>query len=182
MGRKKSIWMVALAVAGLLWGGLQFWRSFSHNSAPLEPLAMGSILPGQVELIGVSDSLVLRAGDLRGKVVLLNFWAEWCAPCIREMPTLVRLHETFEKRGLVVVGISMDEKPSLALEKLKGHLGTPPPFFMAKGFDSIISAFFSLEGLPFTAILDREGKLRFAEPGFKDWMDPAAQKIVEGLL
>ncbi|MGA7159020.1 MAG: TlpA disulfide reductase family protein [Acidobacteriaceae bacterium] len=99
--------------------------------------------------------LDLRA--YRGKVVLLNFWATWCAPCQLEMPTFVAWQNEYGAQGLQVIGISMDDDaaPVRSLYK-KLHLDYP----VALGDAKLGELYGGVLGLPVTFLIDRDGKIR----------------------
>jgi thiol-disulfide isomerase/thioredoxin len=95
----------------------------------------------------------------RGNVVVLNFWATWCAPCVEEIPIFVELQERYRDRGLVFVGIAIDRKdPVMAFAHKMGInypvvLGEMDAISLSRELGN------SAGGLPFTAILDRQGKM-----------------------
>lgn len=93
--------------------------------------------------------------DLRGKVVLLNFWATWCPPCRKEMPDLDALYDKFKKKGLVILSVS-DEDEATVRKFLSGyHYGYP----IALDPGRKINTAFEIEGIPKTFVYDRNGKL-----------------------
>jgi thiol-disulfide isomerase/thioredoxin len=92
---------------------------------------------------------------LRGKVVLVNFWATWCPPCRREMPDLDRLNERFAKQGLVVLSIS-DEDQAKVTPFIKSS-GYRPVVLLDPG--DVVEKQFHIEGIPKTFLFDRSGKL-----------------------
>jgi peroxiredoxin len=94
--------------------------------------------------------------DYRGKVVLLNFWATWCAPCQLEMPRFAAWQREYSPRGLQIIGISMDDDPALArslVRKLK--LNYP----VAMGDETLGHLYGGVMGLPLTFVIDRHGKI-----------------------
>jgi peroxiredoxin len=93
--------------------------------------------------------------QLRGKVVLVNFWATWCPPCRAEMPDLDALYKQFKDQGLVILGIS-DEDVSKVNPFIQQYLYTYPILLDP---DSKVHAAFSVEGIPKSFLYDREGKL-----------------------
>lgn len=100
---------------------------------------------------------LLELSSFRGKVVLLNFWATWCAPCQIEMPTLVAWQRQYGPEGLQVIGISMDDDPALArglYQKLK--LNYP----VAMGDEKLGELYGGVLGLPLTFLIDRNGEVR----------------------
>ena len=102
--------------------------------------------------------------DLRGKVVLLDFWATWCPPCVEEVPELVATYEKFRGQGFEVVGISLDENKA-AFEKFTAeNKMTWPQFFDGKGWENELAKRFGIQSVPTMWLLDREGKLVDASP------------------
>ena len=92
---------------------------------------------------------------LRGKVVLINFWATWCPPCRREMPDMEKLYRRFSSKGLVVLAVS-DEKRETVEDFLKKQDYTFPVLLDP---DRKVNSAFGIEGIPNSFLFDREGKL-----------------------
>jgi thiol-disulfide isomerase/thioredoxin len=108
----------------------------------------------------------LSSADLRGKVVLIDFWATWCQPCRKEMPGYQKLLDQYGSRGFVVVGFKFDtmadtEDPL----KFAHHIGVRYPLAVAP--DELKQKFGGIEGLPTTMLYDREGILRKKVIGFE---------------
>lgn len=93
--------------------------------------------------------------DLKGKVVMLNFWATWCPPCRKEMPDLEALYKQFEPQGLVILGIS-DDDPEKVREFVQKQ-GTTYPVLLDPG--SKVNELLHIQGIPKTFVYDREGKI-----------------------
>jgi peroxiredoxin len=93
--------------------------------------------------------------ELRGKVVLLNFWATWCPPCRKEMPDLNALHDKYKKKGLVILSVS-DEDETTVRKFLSGYHYSFP---IALDPGRKVNTAFEIEGIPKTLVYDREGKL-----------------------
>jgi thiol-disulfide isomerase/thioredoxin len=108
-------------------------------------------------------------GNLRGKVVLLNFWASWCGPCREEMPFIEGLYREFKDNGLVVLGIN-DENPEVALEFLRENSYTFPSLVDTEGE---VSEHYQVEGIPTVVIIDRTGKLVNRHVGFSPGKEQA---------
>ena len=126
------------------------------------------------------DGAALRLGDLRGKVVLLNFWATWCEPCLEEMPAMERLARTFRERGLAVLALSVDrEGASVVRSFLKRHDLT---FLVGLDPQQAVARLYRIWALPSTTILDRKGVPRFAVQGAREWDGQAGHALFDGLL
>ncbi|MBU3660331.1 MAG: AhpC/TSA family protein [Flavobacteriales bacterium] len=106
------------------------------------------------------EGKLLKLSDLRGKVVLIDFWASWCGPCRKENPNVVRLYKKYEKQGFTVLSVSLDEDPNAwkaAIEKdgliWKNHVSD------LKGWKSSMPSLYGFEGIPFTVLVNKEGNI-----------------------
>ncbi len=107
----------------------------------------------------------LRLSEYRGQVVLLNFWATWCGPCRQEMPPLNTLHERYQRLGFVVLGVSIDDDPAVAV-RMADQLGVSYPVLFDA--DKEISRRYEVVGMPSTYLIDRDGNVRHVHIGFRD--------------
>ncbi len=121
----------------------------------------------------------LRLRDLRGRVVLLNFWATWCVPCRAEMPALERLHREYGGRGLTVVGVNLKE----SLAAVQGFMKELQLTFAAVlDSNGAVSDAFKVRGLPMTFLLDREGRILWRALGPREWNGADGRAYFERLL
>jgi thiol-disulfide isomerase/thioredoxin len=95
--------------------------------------------------------------DFRGKVVLVNFWATWCSPCVQEMPSLQELHEKYGPKGFSVIGISVDQGGSKLVEKMTKKLGVTYPVVI--GDTQTGRDFGGIFGVPTSFLIDRSGNV-----------------------
>lgn len=130
-------------------------------------------------------TLKSRAGQpvslsgLRGKVVLINFWATWCGPCRKEMPLLEQLSKKYEPLGFKLVGINVEQDSSLADVFLKDVKVTFPILLdPANG----VSKLYNVAAMPSTVIVDRKGNIRFVHQGYQPGDEGKYQDMVRQLI
>jgi thiol-disulfide isomerase/thioredoxin len=104
----------------------------------------------------------LRLADYRGKVVLLNFWASWCGPCLVEMPLFASWQRQYGSAGLQVIGVSMDDEAAAAHRYLQRH---PVPYPVVMGDAPLAQLYGGVYGLPVTLLIDAEGRIVFRSVG-----------------
>ena len=112
--------------------------------------------PLELSFTGV-DGKKVDVAKLRGKVVVIDFWATWCAPCMERVPDVVALYKKLHGKGLEIVGISLDEDKG-AMEGVTQSSGmTWPQYFDGKGWDNVISTRFGITDIPQMWLVDRKG-------------------------
>jgi peroxiredoxin len=116
----------------------------------------------------------------RGKVVVLNFWATWCPPCVAEMPSLERLHRTLGPEGLAVVTVSTDEDEEILREFVARYELTLPVLLDPGG--RVAAGAYRTTGYPETFVLDRRGVLLRHHVGPAEWDTPEALAHFRELL
>lgn len=95
-----------------------------------------------------------RLSELRGKVVLLDFWATWCEPCLEELPELIRLHANLKDRGFTMLGVSVDAEGRETVEPFARDNAIPYPLLLSHG---AVPRGFPVPGFPTAFLIDREG-------------------------
>ena len=103
------------------------------------------------------DGKSMRLSDLRGKAVLLNFWATWCSPCKIEMPWLVELQKQYGSQGLQIVGVAMDDSSKEDIAKFAKDMGVNYPVLLGK--EAVGDAYGGVPALPETFFIGRDGKI-----------------------
>ena len=158
---RASARVCALVLAGLLMASCS--AAFAAPAVSARASLVNKKAPEFVRKDLNGNNLALRS--FRGKVVLLNFWATWCAPCLVEMPVFAKWQQQYGPQGLQVVGISMDDNDApvrRALSKLK------PNYPIAMGDAALGERYGGVLGLPLTYIIDRKGVVRALIQGETD--------------
>lgn len=99
----------------------------------------------------------LRLSEMKGQIVVLNFWATWCAPCLEEIPDLIALHEELHPHGLSVVGVSLDEEGEALVRPFVERFGITYPVPLDDG--AVAEAYGGVWALPTTYVIDPEGQI-----------------------
>ena len=178
---KKAHALVLLAGLSLLpsqsWGTEPPLRGmFKDNFSLLDPPTPA---PDTAFLRG--DGSAIRLADFAGQAVLLNFWATWCAPCVREMPALDRLQARLGDAGLAVVAVSADRSGVKAVE----------PFFQRTGLSHLavyldskgaLARSLGITGLPTSLLIDPEGRVVGGLEGPAEWDSEDAVALIRHYL
>jgi len=169
--------LVALVAIGAF--ALFAWTSRTRYG----PLDVGSRAPGYAAATLSGDSLHIE--DLRGNVVLLNVWATWCPPCVREMPALQRLYDRYRQQGLRVVAVNVDNAmfgadPAELVRSFLDRNRMTIDVVLDPG--NRIESVFQVPALPMTFLLDRRGRIRQKMLGERDWDSDIMQAEIRALL
>jgi thiol-disulfide isomerase/thioredoxin len=147
---------------------------FASRCLILLPLALAPALATSIEGLHAgapapqfqltsSSGKPLSLADLKGRIVLVNFWASWCGPCRKEMPLLEQLNRQYRSKGVTLVGVDVEPDSAAAIDWLKL---TPVSFPILFDVDSKVSKLYQVEGMPNTVILDRQGNVRYIHRGY----------------
>ena len=120
---------------------------------------------------------------LRGKVVVLNFWASWCEPCVAEMPSVLRLAETRGDEGVVVLAVNFQEGPAKIRAFLENVLGEVPGSLpVLLDADGGAAKAWTRRVFPTTVLVGRDGRPRWSVVGEFDWTGPQARQLIDPLV
>ena len=125
-----------------------------------------------------SGSLALK--DFRGGSVFLNFWATWCSPCKKEMPSMERLYRRHKQRGFAIVAISIDTGGTESVASFVRQLGLTFPIGLDP--DLQVANRYTVRALPSSFLIDRTGNIVALAVGPRDWDSSAADAVVDLLL
>lgn len=102
-----------------------------------------------------ADGTTIELAKLKGKVVVINFWATWCPPCRAEIPDFIRIQEQYKNKGLVIVGISLDQKGWPAVNSFAEKTKFNYPIVL--GNEDIVNAYGGIEAIPTSFFIDKKG-------------------------
>lgn len=185
-----SLLLFLLAVLGLVACGPE--RSQDRGRAvatePLERLDPNSVplYPASRRAEAQDFSVTLLGGERfslsgqQGKVVLLNIWATWCSPCHTEAPDLQQLHEAYGDDGLVVLGISLDDRGASAVRPFMERYGITYPMYIDKA-DTVMDKYGPTMAVPTSYILGKQGEIRYFATGAvtRKELEPRIRKLLE---
>jgi peroxiredoxin len=121
-----------------------------------------------------------RLREFGGKLVLLNFWATWCAPCLHEMPSMERLYQTFKQTDFVLLAVSMDHQGEGVARPFADNLKLTFPVLLDSTLE--VGRRYGVRSLPATYLIDPDGLLIGAIIGARDWYRTEAKALIAGLL
>ena len=125
------------------------------------------------------DGNNLRLAEQRGDIMLINFWASWCGPCIQEMPQLDKLAQKYQPLGVQVWGVNVESDSSAAKAYLN-MVSVGFPIWLDQ--DNAVSKAYQVEAMPTTVILDKDGQVRSVHRGYKPGVEKKYEEDIKGLL
>jgi peroxiredoxin len=153
-------------------------RLFAVTLAVAASLASGAASAPDFTLRTI-DGRNLRLAEQRGQVVMVNFWASWCAPCRVEMPHLNKLYDKYRDSGFVLLGVNVDEDPRNA-NGVVSKMGLHFPVLL-DGEKKVVRQF-DVATMPTTLLIDRDGRVRYLHRGYRDGYEQTYEKQVRELL
>ena len=127
------------------------------------------------------DETPFNFSQLKGTVVLLNFWATWCPPCVREIPSMEMLYQKFKDKGFTVLAVNQMEDGDTVFS-FTGQLTIDPTFTVLFDKASQVSRLYRVNGLPTTYLIDKKGMIRYRAIGGREFNHPKIEKIIQQLL
>lgn len=105
------------------------------------------------------DGKPLSIAGYKGKIVLVDFWATWCGPCVRELPNVLKAYENYHSKGFEIIGISLDQDETKLKDFIKEKNMPWQQYFDGKGWNSKLGGKYGIQSIPATWLLDGEGKI-----------------------
>ena len=182
MKKKKSTWFVIilLFVVGSVYLYLKKDLLFppkDEHDFPNPILKIGALAPNLI--LKDIEGKIVNLKEYRGKVVLINFWASWCPPCLEEMPALAAIYQKLRSKGFEILAISLDDKIQNAIDFVKKE---KLPFKVFMDPEGKSAQEYLVYGLPYTVLLDREGKVLFKIFGGHEWDRGKELERIQSLL
>jgi thiol-disulfide isomerase/thioredoxin len=122
-----------------------------------DALAEGSKFPDFAEKD--LEGKPLSVANFKGKILLIDFWATWCGPCVHELPNVLETYEKYHEKGFEIIGISLDKEEAKLTSFLKEKKMTWPQFFDGKGWQNKLAGKYGINSIPATYLLDGEGTI-----------------------
>lgn len=180
--KKRTLLGIFIPVAIILlvaWGALMLLKSSvtPRSSGTLE-VKVGAVLPDLA--FHRVDGTAYRLSESKARVILVNFWATWCEACMEEMPSLVKLFDTYREKGLEIIGVNLDEEPVRAIAATTQEFRIQFANFVDK--DEALGSAFDVHAIPLTITVDSTRKILEVKAGDRDWMAPEYLRKLEGWL
>ena len=166
---------IALCLASNVQAALPL-PEMSHSFTSLKPAKSASdfTLPDL-------DGKPVKLSDYRGKVVLVNFWATWCPPCRREMPSMERLSQRLKGQPFVILAVNQQEEADQVFA-FTGQLEPAPTFPILFDRNSTVSHAWNVLGLPASFIVDKQGRVAYWAMGGREFDHPEIEQTIRALL
>ncbi|HUJ79385.1 MAG TPA: redoxin domain-containing protein [Nitrospiria bacterium] len=182
--RLATVGMVGLALYGMIWNGCteQASSGATKEGAARPQAAMGV----NIGLRAPDITLPTLKGDnvnlasLKGKVVLVNFWATWCGPCLMEMPSLQRLYQHYQHSDFEVLAVATDFEGASAVQPFVDRLRLTFPVLLDPQLQ--VNDLYKVTGIPTSIIIDRDGIITHKFYGAEDWDNDRSHRLVEQIL
>jgi peroxiredoxin len=177
--RREPMRFVVTGLAMLLWGQTVMADPIASLVQAAGLRAVGEPQPAADFQLPDLDGQLLRLHDQRGKVVLLNFWATWCPPCLHEMPLMDQLYQALRQRPFVLWAVAMKEDRDKVAPFMDKHRFQ---FMTLLDRDGAVSARYKLRGLPTTYLIDCRGNTMGWSTGPQEWTSDAVRTLLTALL
>jgi peroxiredoxin len=170
-----------MAAVGVLCASISGADRHASESAPVSDrgfVKIGDEAPN-FQLRDLSGNIVALS-QLRGKVVLVNFWATWCGPCRVEMPAMEQLYRAFSRREFEILAVSTDPQGAAVTRPFQQEIGLTFPILHDAEFR--VGLTYGARTLPMSFVVDRHGIVRQKIPGARDWTAPEAKELIQTLM
>lgn len=130
------------------------------SSARAAGLEVGKKAPAWI--LKAPDGKDVKSTEFKGKVIVLNFWATWCGPCVKEIPDFIEIQNELGEKGVTFVGVSLDASPSPVKKYVKRTAVNYP---VVMGDSDVVKDYGNFNAIPHTFVIDKEGVIRLSKSG-----------------
>jgi thiol-disulfide isomerase/thioredoxin len=178
---KRTITAILITII-VLGGAALIERSIRKNkSIPKQENEESATLSENIEFEEIISGKKIKLKDLKGKVVLVNYWATWCTACVSEMPSMQKLYEALSKDGFEILGVNVDDEPKKEVPDFIKKLGIKFPVVRELGSKDLEKKL-QVVAIPTSALIDKEGKLLWVESGERDWFSEVVIQEIKSRL
>lgn len=170
--------VILMTITLLSWPGVAITHDASQHGFRLVSFERSVTAP-EFSLKNLGGETV-KLEQFRGQTIVLNFWATWCPPCIKEMPSMQRLQQHFSGNQFQVVAISLDKESEQIVQSFASKLNLTFPILLDP--EGVAADPYGAKDLPSTFILDQKGQVIAAAKGERDWYSPSAISYISELL
>lgn len=184
LSKRIPIFLGLILVLGLIYGVIYFTKGSKESSkknpaAKTKEAPKEGFLAPQFSLYDLSGNQV-RLTDFRGKVILLNFWASWCSPCRREIPSLERLYQKRKDKGFEIVAVNSERASASQIASFSEKFGMSFPILLNPKRD--VGNKYWVRAIPTSFLLDKNGVIRWKIVGGREWDDSYVLGRIDQLL
>ncbi|MEO0155517.1 MAG: TlpA disulfide reductase family protein [candidate division WOR-3 bacterium] len=151
---------------------LAIFHIFCSNKAGSKPVATGNDFT-----LNSLEGEEYTLSKLKGNVVIVDFWATWCPPCKREVPHLVNFYNTYKDKGLIILGVSTEDRQTLDTFRKENNVTYP----ILLGNNEVFQKF-GVRSIPHTLFIDKKGNVRKTQIGYSDDFLPEFETLIETLI
>ena len=177
-----GLFLVGFCAVGASIGAFAELRD-NAGSPPMSVAERGIIKVGDeapnFQLRDLNGNMVALS-QLRGKVVLVNFWATWCGPCRIEMPAMEQLYRSYSRKDFEILAVSTDPQGAAVTRPFQQEMGFTFPILHDAEYR--VGLMYGARSLPMTFMVDRNGIVRQKVPGARDWGGPDARALIQALM
>ncbi len=164
MSMQHILRFMGLTAMGLAGMALLVWSALAAAGTSLKTLP--APVPAPAFELTAADTSIHKLAGYRGKVLVVNFWATWCPPCVKEMPALERAWQTLQPAGVELVAINFGDDAGTVQAFARQHELTLPLLLDPQGQEA---QRWPMRGLPATFVLDRDGRIVYSAQGEREW-------------